>query len=151
MISGKNLIKISLIFILAGIIIILYINYYPTRSDDNLKYSVKDPMEKNLLAGRWKRTEGNYIINISKVNEDGTLKAEYFNPSPINVETANWENSSGNLKVTIVLRDVNYPGSTYKLNYLADEDIFAGEYFQAVDRVTFYVEFVRVDSGENRI
>jgi hypothetical protein len=41
------------------------------------------------------------------------------------------------------MRDVNYPGSKYTLSYLPDKDILAGEYFQAVESLTFYVEFIR--------
>ncbi len=77
------------------------------------------------------------------MNEDGTLNAQYFNPNPINVGKANWEESHGNLTITVELRDVNYPGSTYTLSYLPDRDVLAGDYFQAVQGATFYVEFVR--------
>ena len=52
--------------------------------------------------------------------------------------------------VTIVLRDVNYPGSKYSLNYLPDRDILAGEYFQAVEGLTFYVEFARDKANSQR-
>jgi hypothetical protein len=96
-----------------------------------------------LLVGNWLRTDAGYRILISQVNDNGTLAAQYFNPNPINVGKANWEESNGSLKIILELRDVNYPGSTYTLNYLPDRDILAGEYFQAVERLTFYVEFTR--------
>jgi len=38
------------------------------------------------------------------------------------------------------MRDVNYPGSINSLNYLPDRDILAGEYYQAVEGLTFYVD-----------
>jgi len=41
------------------------------------------------------------------------------------------------------LRDVNYPGSTYTLQYDASYDRLEGTYFQAVHRQTFDIEFVR--------
>jgi hypothetical protein len=47
------------------------------------------------------------------VNEEGTLAAQYFNPKPINVGTAKWEENYGNLRMIIVLQDVNYPVSKY--------------------------------------
>jgi hypothetical protein len=100
-------------------------------------------INKNAIIGDWVRTDASYLIRINNVNKDGTLEAQYFNPKPINVETATLEESYGNLKITLVLRDVNYPGSKYTLNYLPDRDILAGEYFQAVEILTFYVEFVR--------
>jgi hypothetical protein len=77
------------------------------------------------------------------VNENGTLAAQYFNPNPINVGKATWEESNGSLKIIVELRDMNYPGSTYTLNYLPDRDMLAGEYYQAVEGLTFYVEFTR--------
>jgi hypothetical protein len=99
--------------------------------------------DNKLLVGNWLRTDAGYRILISQVNDDGTLATQYFNPSPINVGKANWEESSGGLKIIVELRDVNYPGSTYTLNYLTDRDMLAGEYYQAVEGLTFYVEFTR--------
>jgi hypothetical protein len=106
-----------------------------TNSDNNTDNSV--------LIGNWLRTDSDYRINISGVNEDFTLETKYFNPNPINIGKANWEESYGNLKIIIELRDVNYPGSTYRLSYLPDRDVLAGEYYQAVEGLTFYVEFAR--------
>ena len=99
--------------------------------------------DKKLLVGNWLRTDAGYRILISEVNDDGTLAAQYFNPNPINVGKAIWEENYGNLKIIVELRDKNYPGSTYTLNYLPDRDILAGDYYQAVESVTFYVEFAR--------
>ena len=99
--------------------------------------------DENLLVGDWIRTDASYLVKIIKVNEDRTLDAQYFNPNPIKVGKANWEESYGNLKIIIELRDVNYPGSTYTLNYLPDRDMLAGDYYQAVEGLTFYVEFAR--------
>jgi len=59
------------------------------------------------------------------------------------LRSVNWESSYGNLKVIIELRDINYPGSKYTLSYLPDRDILSGEYYQAVEGLTFYVEFAR--------
>ena len=99
--------------------------------------------DKNTLVGDWVRTDAQYLIRITQVNDDGTMTAQYFNPNPINVGSASWEQSYGNLKIIVELRDVNYPGSTYTLNYLPDRDMLAGEYYQAVEGLTFYVEFTR--------
>ena len=124
--------------ILVVVLIILYTNNNKDTVSSNGNFA-----DKNLLIGDWVRTDASYLIKINKVNEDGTLEAEYFNPKPINVGKTNWEESHGNLKIIVELRDVNYPGSTYTLNYLADKDILAGDYYQAVQGLTFYVEFVR--------
>lgn len=99
--------------------------------------------DKTKIMGEWLRSDSDYLIKISAVNMDGSLRAQYFNPKQINVGKANWELISGDLKIVIELRDVNYPGSTYTLYYLPDKDILAGEYYQAVEGLTFYVEFKR--------
>ena len=99
--------------------------------------------DKTKIIGEWLRSDSDYLIKISAVNDDGSLLARYFNPKQINVDKANWEVISGDLKIVIELRDVNYPGSTYTLYYLPDKDILAGEYYQAVEGLTFYVEFKR--------
>ena len=134
--------KIILISALAVISIIILVFFLTKNGGDNTS-SNREDVDKNLLVGDWIRTDGSYLIKINKVNDEGTLEAQYFNPNPINVESAKWEESYDNLKIIIVLRDQNYPGSTYTLDYLPDGDFLAGEYFQAVERSTFYVEFAR--------
>ena len=131
-------ISAAAVIILVVVLIILFTN----NSEDVLQ-SNKKTADKNLLVGDWIRTDASYLIKINKVNVDGTLEAQYFNPKPINVGKANWEESHGNLEITVVLRDVNYPGSKYTLSYLPDRDILAGDYFQAVQGLNFYVEFSR--------
>jgi len=131
-------ISAAAIIILIVVLIILFANNTGDTVSSNRKVA-----DKNLLVGDWVRTDAGYLIKISKVNDDGTLEAQYFNPNPINVGNSNWEESHGNLEIKVVLRDVNYPGSTYTLSYLPDRDILAGDYFQAVQGATFYVEFVR--------
>lgn len=114
---------------------------------DSSEKDSKSPQktDKTLLVGNWVRTDAGYRILISQVNDDGSLNAKYFNPDPIKVGKANWAESYGGLKIIVELRDVNYPGSTYTLNYLPDRDILAGDYYQAVEGLTFYVEFTRRD------
>ncbi len=69
------------------------------------------------LIGRWVRPDGGYILQILEAGVAGTLKAGYFNPRPINVGKAEWRINGGALTVFVELRDVNYPGSTYTLQY----------------------------------
>ena len=130
------------IFSAISLAIVLLVVFLNNSSQDVVKSEEKS-VDKSLLVGDWIRTDASYLIKIRKVNNDGSLEAQYFNPKPINVESANLEESYGNLKVTIVLRDVNYPGSRYTLSYLQDRDILAGDYFQAVQGLNFYVEFTR--------
>ena len=133
--------KIFLISALAVLSIIILI-FFITKNGDKVSSSREGP-DKNLLVGEWIRTDASYLIIIESIKDDGTLKAQYFNPKPINVGSAIWEENYGNLKVIIELQDVNYPGSKYTLNYLPDRDILAGDYYQAVQGLNFYVEFIR--------
>jgi hypothetical protein len=103
----------------------------------------KIPADKNRLIGDWVRTDSPYQIKITAVQDDGILKAGYYNPKSIHVARAMWNNSDGILKVYVELRDENYPGSNYKLNYFPEKDALAGEYFQAVEGITYDVAFTR--------
>lgn len=132
---------LSVLVILA--VCIIAVNFLSCKDSPEKVSKPLQKTDKTLLVGNWLRTDAGYRILISQVNKDGTLEAQYFNPNPINVGRANWEESSGNLKIVVELRDVNYPGSTYTLNYLPDKDILAGDYYQAVEGITFYVEFTR--------
>jgi preprotein translocase subunit YajC len=131
-------ISAAAIILLIVILIILF-----TNNSEEIVQSNKKEIDKNLLVGDWVRTDAGYLIKIINVNVDGTLEAQYFNPKPINVGEATWEERHGNLTITVVLRDVNYPGSIYTLSYLPDRDILAGDYYQAVQGLNFYVEFAR--------
>lgn len=97
-----------------------------------------------VLQGRWQRGDGDYLIEIKSAASDGKLDARYFNPRPINVSQAQASRKDDSLQVFVELRDVNYPGSTYKLTYDAKNDQLFGEYFQAAMKQTFDVAFGRV-------
>jgi hypothetical protein len=112
-----------------------------TVKKENIKPTIK--INKQLLQGSWVRTDAEYQIKLSDVQDNGTMKAEYFNPRPINVSKSEWMNVEGFLKIYVELRDENYPGSNYNLTYLPERDMLVGDYFQAVESVTYYVEFVR--------
>ncbi len=102
-----------------------------------------DDAGQERLVGRWLRPDGGYILEIRSAAPDGKLDAGYFNPGPIHVARAEWKQKDGKLSVFVELRDVNYPGSTYTLEFVEAEDRMVGVYFQAVERVNFDVEFVR--------
>jgi len=136
--------KNKIIYISAGALILIgVLIFFIFNGENDSGTSGKKTVNKNSLIGDWVRTDADYLIRITAVNNDGTITAQYFNPNPINVGRANWEQSYGNLKAIVEMRDVNYPGSTYTLNYLPDRDMLAGEYYQAVEGLTFYVEFMR--------
>ncbi len=96
-----------------------------------------------LLKGKWLRSDGTYTIEIFTISDGGKMDAGYFNPNPINVGNAEWTVSDGIILMKIVLRDVNYPGSTYSLMYNRENDVIAGTYFQAVNGISYDVVFTR--------
>jgi hypothetical protein len=95
------------------------------------------------LEGRWVRPDGGYILELREIKKDGNLMAAYFNPRPINVFSAKWSRKEGKINLSVELRDVNYPGSKYNLQYEPGVDRLKGTYFQAVEKQTFNIEFVR--------
>ena len=95
------------------------------------------------LKGRWLRDSGGYIIEIRSVGPAGKVDAAYFNPKSIHVAKAEASQEGAITKVFIELRDVNYPGSTYRLTYDPGQDRLKGTYFQAVAKETYAIAFVR--------
>jgi len=103
----------------------------------------KVEVDPGKLVGNWLRPDGGYVIEILNVHEQGTLEAKYLNPQPINIAIAEWKEEDNRLKIFIKFDDVNYPGSTYTLDYFPDRDLLIGAYFQATQQQTYYVEFMR--------
>ena len=103
----------------------------------------QSPADHQRLEGRWIRPDGGYILELSEIKKDGSLTAAYFNPRPIKVFSAKWSRKEGKINLFVELRDVNYPGSKYNLVYDPESDRLKGTYFQAVEKQTFNIEFVR--------
>ncbi|HSR11216.1 MAG TPA: hypothetical protein VLS90_07195, partial [Thermodesulfobacteriota bacterium] len=103
----------------------------------------KTEPDPKRLEGKWVRSDGGYTLMLSEVHEGGSLKAAYFNPRPIRVSEAVWVRREGKITLMVELRDVNYPGSTYNLQYEPGTDRLKGTYFQAVEKLTFDVQFLR--------
>lgn len=96
------------------------------------------------LEGRWIRPDGGYILDLSHISGNGRVWASYFNPRRINIARADLRvRSNGAIRLFIELSDTNYPGCTYDLLYNPKTDRFSGTYFQAVQKRTYNVEFVR--------
>ncbi|MCB2169063.1 MAG: hypothetical protein KQI78_15510 [Deltaproteobacteria bacterium] len=102
-------------------------------------------VEPLKVVGRWQRTDGGYILELTNPTFDGRLTAAYFNPRPINVSRSGWVFEQGNLLVLVELRDQGYPGSTYTLAYQPDTDRLVGIYFQAAAQQQFEVMFQRIE------
>ncbi|MCX6929928.1 MAG: hypothetical protein NT154_42960 [Verrucomicrobia bacterium] len=100
--------------------------------------------ELSKVSGKWERPDGGYIVEIKSVDPSGKLEVAYFNPNPINVSRAVAYREKGVTKVVIELRDVNYPGCTYTLEYNPQADQLFGQYFQAAVQETYEVVFSRL-------
>ena len=96
------------------------------------------------LEGRWRRTDGGYVLDIRKVRPDGAMDAAYLNPRPINVSKAQATRDGATVRVFVELRAPNYPGSTYTLTYDSKRDELYGVYYQAVEGRSFDVVFARM-------
>jgi hypothetical protein len=99
-----------------------------------------------VLVGRWIRLDSPYVIEIRSAGDDGRLDAAYYNPRSINVSVAKARDKNGKLEVFVELRDINYPGSNYRLTYDPSNDLLRGVYFQAVMQQNFDVAFRRLPS-----
>jgi len=95
------------------------------------------------VLGECVRPDGGYVLAVQGVAEDGSATVGYFNPRPINVGTARASIEDGTLELFVKLQDTNYPGSTYTLRHDPEQDQLVGIYFQAVQRASYDVVFVR--------
>jgi hypothetical protein len=96
------------------------------------------------LIGRWQRSDGAYVLAIKTIAADGVIEASYYNPKAIHVGKAEASRDGDATKVFVELRDVNYPGSTYTLDYEPASDQLKGIYYQALQRQRFPVAFARM-------
>ena len=106
----------------------------------------RENTEKNIyerLVGKWVRPDGGYILELWDIKKDGSVSAAYYNSRPIKVFSAKWSRKDGKINLFVELRDINYPGSKYNLQYDPKSDRLKGTYFQAVEKQTFNIEFVR--------
>ena len=95
------------------------------------------------LVGRWLRADGGYVLEIRAVTPEGRVDASYLNPRPIHVARAEAARGGDIVTLLVELRDVNYPGSRYRLWYDAGRDILQGTYYQAAQQETYDVAFER--------
>jgi len=95
------------------------------------------------LIGRWRRSDGGYVLEVRSIEPNGKMDAYYFNPNSIHVHKAAAIRVDSDIKMVVELRDVGYPGSTYALLYKPGQDILKGYYYQAGMKQYFEVIFVR--------
>ena len=113
----------------------------------NLEERIKEELEENpaLEVGE----DGHDDYNDDPKDEFDSSNEEDFDSdgSPDeyeNLDLSEYVNDGDDEVGDYKLRDENYPGSYYKLNYNQERDALAGEYFQAVEGVTYNVAFARI-------
>jgi hypothetical protein len=102
-----------------------------------------------FLVGRWRRSDGGYILDIGAVGDDGTIDATYLNPRPIHVAKAEAITEGGHVVVIVTLQDRGYPGNIYTLTYDAQADSLGGIYHHRGLRQQFDVVFTRLPSAQS--
>jgi hypothetical protein len=101
------------------------------------------PAELRPLLGEWVRPDGGYVLSVRDIAEDGEATVAYLNPRPIHVQRARAGMNDGTVELFVELRDRGYPGSTYTLAHDPGADQLEGIYFQATQRASYDVVFVR--------
>lgn len=101
------------------------------------------PARYRPLLGEWVRPDGGYVLSVTGITEEGRATVAYLNPRPINVARAEARQEGDVVGLFVELRDQGYPGSTYTLAHDAQADQLKGLYFQATQRASYDVVFVR--------
>ena len=90
--------------------------------------SIAKLSEQSDFLGTWLRSDGTYKVEVEAGKDAGTVVVRYFNPNPIHVETAVFDEIEGQPRLEFVLRDEGYPGSAYRLIFLAERRVLVGTY-----------------------
>lgn len=130
--NKKVMLVIYFLFILIPAIWFLFLN----NNTDFDKASEK-------LTGSWLRADGPYTIKITDVKKEGALEIAYFNPNPIPGGQGSWRMTDNELKLFVILNDVNYQGSTYEMTYNERSKNLVGTFYQAKVKQSFDVYFTR--------
>ena len=107
------------------------------------------PPSLTRLVGRWRRSDGGYVLDIKAVHDDAKIDVTYLNPRPIHVSKAEAITKGGQVVVVVTLQDRGYPGNMYTLTYDAEADRFEGVYHHRGLKQQFDVEFSRLPSAQN--
>ncbi len=101
------------------------------------------------LVGRWRRLDGDYILEVKAVHDDGKVDAAYLNPRPIHVAKAQAITRGGFVTLVVTLQDRGYPGNMYTLTYDPQADRLEGVYYHRGIGQQFDVKFSRLGSAKN--
>ncbi len=129
------------LFFLCLLTIVFPFGFQPAMGGETI--SAAKEMDYRILAGKWQRVDGNYILTVGDVLKEGPVTVKYFNPRPIHVDTASVSTENGFMKLFIQLQDKYYEGSTYTLVYYSPKDLLLGYYYQAPMDKTYEVMFER--------
>ena len=113
----------------------------PVCADEIESSTVKT--DYGIIAGKWQRSDGNYLIKVSDVQAEGEATVQYFNPRSIHVVAAAISTEKNLIKLFIKFQDKGYEGSSYRLYYFAKKDALLGYYYQAPTDKTYEVMFIR--------
>ena len=123
--------------------------YDMARSQSGIPSNLAQPqkVEMDTILGPWLRPDGNYILEFTKINEDRSLEASYYNPKPIRISVAQIKQED-RIKIYVEFDDVNYRGSYYDLQYDPANDALTGNYYQATYGQTYAIAFIRYRQPE---
>jgi len=119
------------------------------QADERSAQKTHTPEVLARLVGRWRRTDGGYILDIKAVHDNGKIDATYLNPRPIHVSKAEAITKGGYVIVAVTLQDRGYPGNMYTLTYDPNADRLEGVYHHRGLKQQFDVEFSRLRSASN--
>jgi uncharacterized protein (DUF2147 family) len=110
-------------------------------ADQEVQGGVKFELAK--LQGRWVRRDGNYTIEVKRIDPTGKVEAVYFNPNPVKVSKAEASTKGGDLNLLLELQGPGYAGSTYTLVHDPKSDCLLGIYFHVGTHQKYAVIFQR--------
>ena len=111
---------------------------------------LENPNRYNMLLGRWQRQDGGDVIEISRINADGTVQSAYYNPRPVRVAKAHLAVKESTVTIFIELKDADVSGATYSLIYDRQKDALNGVYHQSASDHRLDVSFRRIKEGTER-
>jgi len=137
------------LFILSHLLIITAIAQSGLQPKYDIPPTIAKLPEYSDFLGFWQRADGGYSLQVEPTDQTANeVNVQYFNPAPIHVETATFdEDEMGQPRLTVVLRDEGYPGSTYRLIYLAERQVLVGIYARPGEEGA-QVYFVQREAGD---
>jgi hypothetical protein len=112
-------------------------------TDQEVQSGVKFARELAIFQGKWVRRDGNYTIEVKRIDPSGKVDAVYSNPNPVKVSKAEASTEGGDLNLLLELQGPGYAGSTYTLVHDPKSDCLLGIYFHVVTQQKFAVIFQR--------